>query len=66
MNPDINTLRQSIDVFWDAEILPALTKYIKIPNKSVHFDPDWERHGHMRTPGGWPSTGCGRIRCRAR
>ncbi len=47
MNPHPETLRQSIDAFWDAEILPALVEYIKIPNKSVHFDPDWESHGHM-------------------
>ena len=32
---------------WDAEIIPALTDYIRIPNKSPAFDPDWEQHGHM-------------------
>jgi acetylornithine deacetylase/succinyl-diaminopimelate desuccinylase-like protein len=47
MQPHPETLRQSIDAFWDAEILPALIEYIKIPNKSVHFDPDWESHGYM-------------------
>ena len=47
MNPHPENLRQSIDAFWDAEILPALIEYIKIPNKSVHFDPDWESHGYM-------------------
>ena len=26
---------------------PALTDYIRIPNKSPAFDPDWEEHGHM-------------------
>jgi acetylornithine deacetylase/succinyl-diaminopimelate desuccinylase-like protein len=40
-------LSQSIDAFWDSEILPALVEYIKIPCKSVHFDPDWEANGHM-------------------
>ncbi len=29
-------------------VLPALTEYIKIPNKSPDFDPDWAEHGHMR------------------
>ena len=24
------------------EIIPALTDYIRIPNKSPAFDPDWE------------------------
>jgi acetylornithine deacetylase/succinyl-diaminopimelate desuccinylase-like protein len=32
---------------WDEEIIPALTDYIRIPNKSPAFDPDWEQHGHM-------------------
>src|SRR5258708_14529423 len=32
---------------WDGEIVPALTNYIRIPNKSPAFDPDWEKHGHM-------------------
>ena len=33
--------------FWDNEIVPTLVEYIKIPNKSPSFDPDWEKHGHM-------------------
>ena len=32
---------------WDNEIIPALTDYIRIPNKSPAFDPSWESHGHM-------------------
>jgi len=32
---------------WDDSILPTLAEYIKIPNKSPIFDPEWERHGHM-------------------
>ena len=32
---------------WDEEIVPALTDYIRIPNKSPAFDADWEKHGHM-------------------
>ena len=32
---------------WDGEIIPALTDYIRIPNKSPAFDPEWEKHGHM-------------------
>jgi acetylornithine deacetylase/succinyl-diaminopimelate desuccinylase-like protein len=32
---------------WDDEIIPALSDYIRIPNKSPAFDPDWEAHGHM-------------------
>src|ERR1700761_4102962 len=32
---------------WDDEIVPALTDYIRIPNKSQAFDGDWASHGHM-------------------
>lgn len=33
--------------FWEQKIVPALSDYIKIPNVSSSFDPDWEAHGHM-------------------
>lgn len=32
---------------WDEEIIPSLCDYIKIPNKSPHFDADWQEHGYM-------------------
>ncbi len=32
---------------WDESIVPQLCEYIKIPNKSPTFDPNWEQHGHM-------------------
>ncbi len=32
---------------WDKDIIPVLTDYIRIPNVSAMFDPEWERHGHM-------------------
>jgi acetylornithine deacetylase/succinyl-diaminopimelate desuccinylase-like protein len=28
-------------------IVPTLTDYIRIPNKSPMFDPQWKQHGHM-------------------
>lgn len=37
----------SIDRFWEAAILPALERYIRIPAKSPAFDPEWERHGEL-------------------
>ena len=40
-------LKKQIHDFWDSEIVPTLVDYIKIPNKSPSFDPDWEKHGHM-------------------
>ncbi|MFO1247141.1 MAG: M20/M25/M40 family metallo-hydrolase [Alphaproteobacteria bacterium] len=36
-----------LDRIWDDEIIPALTDYIRIPNKSPAFDKDWAAHGHM-------------------
>ncbi|MEJ1967703.1 MAG: M20 family metallopeptidase [Rhizomicrobium sp.] len=36
-----------LDTIWEDDILPTLTDYIRIPNKSPHFDPEWEKHGHM-------------------
>ncbi|MDP1795174.1 MAG: M20/M25/M40 family metallo-hydrolase [Acidimicrobiales bacterium] len=35
-----------IDQSWD-RIVPVLEQYIRIPNKSPAFDPEWEAHGHM-------------------
>ena len=33
---------------WQREIVPLLSDYIRIPNKSPAFDADWEAHGHMQ------------------
>ncbi|HET9627684.1 MAG TPA: M20 family metallopeptidase [Kofleriaceae bacterium] len=30
-----------------SSIVPTLVDYIKIPNKSMMFDPDWRKNGHM-------------------
>jgi acetylornithine deacetylase/succinyl-diaminopimelate desuccinylase-like protein len=30
-----------------SSIVPTLVEYIKIPNKSAMFDPDWQNNGHM-------------------
>ena len=40
-------LQNDLDLFWDQEIVPTLEEYIKIPNKSPAFDPNWEAAGHM-------------------
>ena len=44
---DYTKLQNDIDKFWDNEIVPNLVDYIKIPNKSPAFDPDWKKNGHM-------------------
>jgi acetylornithine deacetylase/succinyl-diaminopimelate desuccinylase-like protein len=37
----------TIDAMWDNSIVPTLHDYIRIPNQSPLFDPDWKRNGHM-------------------
>jgi len=32
---------------WDADIVPQLVDYIRIPNKSPMFDAEWVAHGYM-------------------
>src|SRR6185312_135619 len=44
---DDGRLKGFVDRCWDVDIVPTLTEYIKIPNKSPLFDPDWAAHGHM-------------------
>jgi acetylornithine deacetylase/succinyl-diaminopimelate desuccinylase-like protein len=36
-----------IDELWMDSIVPELVEYIRIPNKSPHFDADWLEHGYM-------------------
>ena len=42
-----NKTESLINQTWDNSIIPQLCEYIKIPNKSPMFDPDWEKHGYM-------------------
>ena len=44
---DFRAARQLIDPLWMDSILPALVEYIRIPNKSPDFDPEWQSHGYM-------------------
>jgi acetylornithine deacetylase/succinyl-diaminopimelate desuccinylase-like protein len=43
---DNKQLQTYLNTFWDNEITPTLTEYIKIPNKSPAFDSDWETNGY--------------------
>lgn len=36
-----------VDRAWREEITPQLTDYIRIPNKSPAFEPEWAKLGHM-------------------
>ena len=40
-------LARFVDQCWGDAIVPTLIDYIRIPNKSPAFDPDWAAHGHM-------------------
>lgn len=44
---DIEQNKAFMNKFWDTTILPALIDYIRIPNKSPHFDPQWQENGYM-------------------
>ncbi|MBJ6760265.1 M20 family metallopeptidase [Myxococcaceae bacterium JPH2] len=44
---NVNTALATSERIWEQEIIPALERYIRIPNKSPSFDPDWVRSGHM-------------------
>jgi acetylornithine deacetylase/succinyl-diaminopimelate desuccinylase-like protein len=44
---DIAKTKKLVDQCWADEIVPTLVEYIKIPNKSPSFDPDWATHGYM-------------------
>ena len=41
-------IRTTVDAMWDDSIVPALVEYIRIPNKSPAFEPDWQALGHMQ------------------
>ena len=44
---DASKLKSFVGTLWDDAVVPSLTEYIRIPNKSPTFDPHWERNGHM-------------------
>lgn len=45
--PKLEDLYQSICQEWQDKAIENLMDYIKIPNKSPHFDPLWQEHGFM-------------------
>ena len=44
---DLKSLREHIATAWRDSIVERLAAYVRIPNKSPLFDPDWEKNGHM-------------------
>jgi len=45
--PDAAQTQAFVDAVWQSTIIPALVDYIRIPNRSPAFDPQWVEHGHM-------------------
>jgi acetylornithine deacetylase/succinyl-diaminopimelate desuccinylase-like protein len=41
-------IAQSVGQIWDASVVPTLQQYIRIPNQSPLFDPDWKKNGYMQ------------------
>ena len=44
---DQSGLNEFVRRVWDESIIERLKAYIRIPNKSRMFDPQWEQHGYM-------------------
>lgn len=44
---DKNLIASFCNQKWDSSVIPELVQYIRIPNKSPAFDPDWQTHGYM-------------------
>ena len=44
---DLERLQSAIGRTWDDSILERLVAYVRIPNKSPMFDPQWEQNGYM-------------------
>ena len=44
---DLERLNAFVANTWDRSIVERLTAYVRIPNKSPDFDPQWESHGHI-------------------
>ena len=44
---DLAAALRFAEAFWESDIVPTIADYIKIPNKSPLFDPEWAANGHM-------------------
>jgi acetylornithine deacetylase/succinyl-diaminopimelate desuccinylase-like protein len=53
-------LADPVERLWEDSVLPTLADYIRIPNRSPLFDPEWERHGYMEEAVALAAAWCGR------
>jgi acetylornithine deacetylase/succinyl-diaminopimelate desuccinylase-like protein len=44
---NLKKLSEHIARSWETSIVERLVEYVRIPNKSPLFDPEWQSHGHM-------------------
>jgi len=44
---DVAAAKEFSEKFWEQQIVPTISDYIRIPNKSPYFDPKWVENGHM-------------------
>jgi len=44
---DSSAVTTLVNKTWDDSIVPSIIEYIRIPNKSPLFDPEWKANGHM-------------------
>jgi acetylornithine deacetylase/succinyl-diaminopimelate desuccinylase-like protein len=44
---DASRTKSFVSELWDSSIVPTLHDYIRIPNQSPLFEPDWKAAGHM-------------------
>lgn len=49
---DANVWDRRIAQFWDSNVMPTLLEYIRIPNVSPAYAPDWAETGHMAAAAG--------------
>ncbi len=47
LNIDTEKLLDDISAQWDADIVPQLIEYVRIPAKSPGFDREWAKHGYL-------------------
>src|ERR1041385_6775755 len=45
--PATDSATKWVENLFQSSIVPTLVDYIKIPNKSVMFDPEWRAHGFI-------------------
>jgi acetylornithine deacetylase/succinyl-diaminopimelate desuccinylase-like protein len=43
----VSAVQAFVGATWRESIVPAISAYIRIPNRSPAFDPSWAEHGHM-------------------